>query len=371
MPLGGNLLLVDSILGVLSVLCGESGGNYGGPATFWKGGQCFSMDQCHARRMETWGNLLKGLLVLGLLALVVGVAACSLGPGKAPEPATQPNPVKTKRATFTPTSQVPLTPTPLPIVPSPTPEPASPTATLRPVDTPLPPTPTPQSTPVVEVATETLNVRSGPGTTYPRVGKAKRGDRVEVLAQSPAGEWYLVCCVGDEEGWVAAEYVQLVEGTTAAIAVTTAIPPTPKPRATNTPAPPPTPTSVPATPTPSYLFAAREVTGYAYDKPYLTIKGKIWDVKAKKALEGYRLKVFRNGADVGLSEVSWPGFSDSTCPTCGDNRPINVKYEYNPAGDAQWEVYVVDGAGTRVSESLTLASSTASPQWFYVDFALR
>jgi len=40
--------------------------------------------------METWGNLLKGLLVLGLLALVVGVAACSLGPGKAPEPATQP-----------------------------------------------------------------------------------------------------------------------------------------------------------------------------------------------------------------------------------------------------------------------------------------
>ncbi|MBC7224895.1 MAG: SH3 domain-containing protein, partial [Anaerolineae bacterium] len=245
------------------------------------------------------------------------------------------------------------------------------TPVAPPTDTPVPPTPTPEPSPVVQVAVETLNVRQGPGTSYARIGQVREGDRLQVIARSPAGEWYLVCCVGGDQGWVAAKYVRLVEGATAAIPVTTAIPPTPRPQPTNTPAPPPTATTVPATPTPTYPFVAREVIGYAYDKPYLTIKGKIWDAKAQKALPGYYLKVFRNGADAGLSEVSRPGFSDATCPDCGDNRKVNVKYEYNPAGDVEWEVYVVDANGNRVSESLRFTTSSASPQWFYVDFALR
>lgn len=325
------------------------------------------------RRTAVLAGILVAILVL---VATTGCALSQMLSRQAPPPT--PTFTKTPKPTFTPTpvGQPPVVtppapaPTSSPMVPIATPVPPTPTP-VPPTDTPVPPTPTPEPSPVVQVAVETLNVREGPGTGYPRVGQVRQGDRLQVIARSPAGEWYLVCCVGRKQGWVAAEHVRLVEGTTAAIPVATAIPPTPVPRPTDTPAPPPTATPVPATPTPVYPFAAREVTSYAYDKPYLTIKGKIWDAKVQKALAGYYLKVFRNGMDAGQSEVSWPGFSDATCPDCGDNRKVNVKYEYNPAGDAEWEVYVVDANGNRVSDSLRFTTRSANPQWFYVDFALR
>jgi hypothetical protein len=313
----------------------------------------------------------RGGLAAALLIVAVALASCAGSLPQGPAATQAPLAQKTKRPTFTPTPLVPPTATPVPATPTPTAAPPTDTPVAPPTATPVPPTPTPEPSPVVQVVVETLNVRQGPGAEYPRIGQVRQGDRLQVIARSPAGEWYLICCVGGKQGWVAVEYVRLVEGTTAAIPVATAIPPTPVPRPTNTPAPPPTATPVPATPTPVYPFAAREVTGYAYDKPYLTIKGKIWNEKTQKALAGYRLKVFRNGVDAGLSEVSWPGFSDATCPDCGDNRKINVKYEYNPAGDAEWEVYVIDENGNRVSESLRFTTSSANPRWFYVDFALR
>ncbi|MGC8838788.1 MAG: SH3 domain-containing protein [Anaerolineae bacterium] len=306
-----------------------------------------------------------------LFALLLAAASCAGALPQGPAATEVPHALKTRRPTFTPTPLVPPTATPVPATPTPTAEPPTATPVAPPTATPVPATPTPEPSPVVQVAVETLNVRQGPGTEYPRIGQVRQGDRLQVLARSPAGEWYLICCVGGQQGWVAVAYVRLVEGTTAAIPIATAIPPTPVPRPTDTPAPPPTATSVPATPTPVYPFVAREVTGYPYDKPYLTIKGKIWNDKTQKALAGYRLKVFRNGMDAGLSEVSWPGFSDATCPDCGDNRKINVKYEYNPAGDAEWEVYLIDENGTRVSESVRFTTSSANPRWFYVDFTLR
>lgn len=318
-----------------------------------------------------WLGLRWGLAVVTLLAVAIALASCAGGLSQGPAPTRVPSALKTKRPTFTPTPLVPPTATPVPPTPMPTAEPPTATPEAPPTATPVPPTPTPEPNPVVQVAVETLNVREGPGTEYPRIGQVRQGDRLQVIARSPGGDWYLICCVGGKQGWVLAQHVRLVEGTTAAIPVATAIPPTPVPRPTDTPAPPPTATPVPATPTPVYPFAAREVTGYAYDKPYLTVKGKIWDQKTEKALAGYRLKVFRNGVDAGLSEVSRPGFSDATCPGCGDNRMINVKYEYNPAGDAEWEIYVIDANGVRVSDSLRFTTSSAKPQWFYVDFALR
>lgn len=323
------------------------------------------------RRRFQKGKGFRWGLAVALAAVALALASCAGSLPQAPAATQAPHALKTKRPTFTPTPPVPPTATPIPATPVPTAEPPTATPVAPPTATPVPPTPTPEPSPVVQVAVETLNVREGPGTGYPRVGQVRQGDRLQVIARSPAGEWYLVCCVGRKQGWVAAEHVRLVEGTTAAIPVATAIPPTPVPRPTDTPAPPPTATPVPATPTPVYPFAAREVTSYAYDKPYLTIKGKIWDAKVQKALAGYYLKVFRNGMDAGQSEVSWPGFSDATCPDCGDNRKVNVKYEYNPAGDAEWEVYVVDANGNRVSDSLRFTTRSANPQWFYVDFALR
>lgn len=55
----------------------------------------------------------------------------------------------------------------------------------------------------------TLNVRGGPGTTFPVIGKLAQGAVVTVEARNAAGDWWLVCCVAGTEtrGWVSAEFV--------------------------------------------------------------------------------------------------------------------------------------------------------------------
>jgi len=73
----------------------------------------------------------------------------------------------------------------------------SPTPTTAPTET---PTPEPTATPtegalypnvVDEVATELLNVRSGPGTNYPKEKQLKKGEYVRIVAVSQNG-WYQI-----------------------------------------------------------------------------------------------------------------------------------------------------------------------------------
>jgi uncharacterized protein YraI len=54
-----------------------------------------------------------------------------------------------------------------------------------------------------------LNVRQGPGTTFPVVGKLAQGDEVTIEGRNEAGDWYYVCCLAgsDTRGWVSAELV--------------------------------------------------------------------------------------------------------------------------------------------------------------------
>ena len=47
-----------------------------------------------------------------------------------------------------------------------------------------------------------LNVRSGPGTAYPRVGVLPRGEGGRVAGCEPAGRWCLLRFDGGGEGWV-------------------------------------------------------------------------------------------------------------------------------------------------------------------------
>jgi len=105
-----------------------------------------------------------------------------------------------------------------------------------PTATPLPPTPAPEPDPFAVIRTETLNVRSGPGVAYNRIGRAAVGDRFDILAKSDNG-WYLID-FGGTEGWVSADYVR-VQGAQQRIAMAEVIPPTPIPPAP-TPVPEPT-----------------------------------------------------------------------------------------------------------------------------------
>lgn len=132
------------------------------------------------------------------------------------------------------------------------------------------PTAVPTPTTVAAQATvqvETLNVRSGPGTTFDRIASAKRGEKLTVLGQSNNCAWLQVRTSSNVQGWVAggAQFVTLSATCNTISPATAASPPaaeptktesqaapTPTPQAvqpaaTATPAPPPpTPTPEPA-----------------------------------------------------------------------------------------------------------------------------
>ncbi|MBI4915768.1 MAG: SH3 domain-containing protein [Acidobacteria bacterium] len=84
--------------------------------------------------------------------------------------------------------------------PPPAPEPPAVIVEAPPAAAPAPP-----PAPVVKVTGSSLNVRREPTTRAAVVGKAKRGERLEVL--DDGGDWLLVRRAGGTEGWVAARYV--------------------------------------------------------------------------------------------------------------------------------------------------------------------
>ncbi len=107
-----------------------------------------------------------------------------------------------------PTSQSSPTPTLQPSNP-PTPKP-SPTSTSQPA-----PTPTAQpSTPQAKIITWGLNVRSGPGASYPVVAHLAQGTTVPVLEVDAASGWLRVPLPGQQSGWITGSptYVSLTGG---------------------------------------------------------------------------------------------------------------------------------------------------------------
>ena len=194
--------------------------------------------------------------LLILLALMVLVSGCSqLGPE-----ATPPPPTKTPKPTFTPTPDW-----------SPTPE-------IFPTETPIPATATPEGTATPEVtatstpepvvrltARGTANVRSGPGTSYPKIGTLAANQAAVVTGKNTGGDWVQFDNDG-QPGWVTTELVTLSgDLSMVQVAENVAPPPTARPRPTSPPAPPPAPTSPPAPPQPSYPW--RYVSGSAIAAP--------------------------------------------------------------------------------------------------------
>ena len=72
--------------------------------------------------------------------------------------------------------------------------------------------PTPQPGAPSAEALDAINVRSGPGTTYPSYGVAPNGMVFEVIGVSEDSAWWVVKIptqyVGDGQGWVSDDYVK-------------------------------------------------------------------------------------------------------------------------------------------------------------------
>lgn len=115
-----------------------------------------------------------------------------------------------------------------------TPTPA-PTQTAAPTATPLP-SPTPA--PAASVTGDSINVRSGPGTIYPVVGKAAKGESLPVIARNQDGSWLEVELKDGKRGWVATKLMQS-SVPTESLPIEAKIPPAP------TSQPPPAATTAP------------------------------------------------------------------------------------------------------------------------------
>ena len=91
------------------------------------------------------------------------------------------------------------------------------------------------------ITANVLNVRQGPGSSFPVVGKLLKETKVEILQRDPAGNWWLVCCLPGvtTQGWVSAQFVQPSFDRAQANQLV--------PVAEVLPTPPPTPPPAPAT----------------------------------------------------------------------------------------------------------------------------
>jgi uncharacterized protein YgiM (DUF1202 family) len=72
------------------------------------------------------------------------------------------------------------------------------------------PTPTP-TVPTAVIQPERMNVRGGPGTVFPVVGSAGRGEGLEITGVNPIGDWYRIKLNGGgDHGWVFGSLVQVI-----------------------------------------------------------------------------------------------------------------------------------------------------------------
>ena len=63
-----------------------------------------------------------------------------------------------------------------------------------------------------------MNVRSGPGTEYELVGTAATGESFAIVAKNAAGDWWEICCVGGQNGWVFGELATVQNTESVAVA---------------------------------------------------------------------------------------------------------------------------------------------------------
>jgi SH3-like domain-containing protein len=104
-----------------------------------------------------------------------------------------------------------------------------PSLTVSPTDSPpaptdtLPPSQTPTMTVMAVVRTDSgqVNVRSGPGTNYKKVGALIAGNQVQVLFTSTDGKWTLVQLDDGSQGWVSSTLVTLLNPSATVPALTT------------------------------------------------------------------------------------------------------------------------------------------------------
>lgn len=90
-------------------------------------------------------------------------------------------------------------------------------------------------------ASDTINLRGGPGTEYPVIGGARPGESFRITGRNSAGSWWQACCLNGSSVWLSASYVEVSGATNDVPVINVAPPPATQPPAqascTNKPGP--------------------------------------------------------------------------------------------------------------------------------------
>ena len=113
---------------------------------------------------------------------------------------------------------------------------ATPTPTQTPTSTPTA-TSTSVPTPYFVVNREWVNVREGPGPSFPVITTVSQGDQFDAQAFNPSRTWILFCCVAGGSGWIYEPLLIVTQADMIPVATDIPIPPTSSPTPTNTPTP--------------------------------------------------------------------------------------------------------------------------------------
>lgn len=241
-----------------------------------------------------------------------------------------------------PTSTATPTETPTPVLATPTPvETPTPAAPPSPTPTATPSSaPTTAPTPYIVVQVESLNVRAGPGTAYPIVGRLAAEDTLAIVGRNETGDWWQVCCLEGQTGWVAASLVEARAAT--GVPVITDVPAPP-------PTVPPAPTAVPeaAAPTPPPPAAP---PGVAYVVKSVRLKSVGEDAQSCTGGDHNILVIVEDAAGNPLDGVRVREiFSNRILVTGTQGKgPGRVEYDIYRGGGGQIEI--VDEANNRISE---------------------
>ena len=298
-----------------------------------------------------------------LLSVVVALAAgCSAGaPAPAPVPPTKtPKPTFTPTPDWTPTSIAFLTVAPEQATVAPVTTEAQPQATEAPAEatgpTAEPTSAVPEETQLT--ASQNVNVRSGPGTAYPAIGRLTTGQSFPVVGRNDAGDWVKFDFNG-RDGWVTAALVSVagdlngVKVAQAPAIPTTRPQPTARPRPVQ-PTAPPAPTNPPAPPAPQYPFSY--VQGSANCQPNAGTTYFNGYVR-------YRNNSPRNGVCV---HIAFYGPRQTKCSGCGGVG--DGVWGFSPFGGDQppagttVEIYVVSCDGVPSGGDLSTFSGPAGAE---------
>ena len=325
--------------------------------------------------------------LLGLMALalsMVALSGCSLLFGGRAEPEATATVERQIVPTFTPTPPQAAAEAPTPEPPAAIEQPtvvvveAPPAQVEEPTATPTdePPTPTPSARVTINIAS--ANTRNGPGTDYGLAGVVTQGQAFDVIAKSPDGAWWQVCCVNGQQVWVFGELVtaENVDGVPVAQNIPApppvAVAPTPVPPPPAEPAPPPAEEAAP----PPAPAGAVNAGGCGGDDG---CKFRIRNGPAKRNNGGGEMKLqlffIHSGVDGGQPQGDYrlgmekdgqliSVFADTTSIVFAKNQGPMGLYNYEakigagnlPGGTVEGRYYfwVLDGNRERDSEVYTL-----------------